>query len=49
MLMFEFGLGLDEPVEELIRQTPGLTLVELRRDLQGIPRVAIARRTAGGG
>ena len=43
-LMFEFGMGQDEPVADLIAGTPGLTLVELRSDLQGIPRVAIAQR-----
>jgi release factor glutamine methyltransferase len=44
-LMFEFGLGHAEAVAELIAATPGLALVDLRRDLQDIPRVAIARRT----
>jgi release factor glutamine methyltransferase len=44
-LMFEFGFGQDVAVEELIENTPGLTMVGLRRDLQGIARTAIARRT----
>jgi release factor glutamine methyltransferase len=44
MLMFEFGIGQDDDVRELIDAVPGLTLVDLRRDLQGIPRVAVARR-----
>jgi release factor glutamine methyltransferase len=44
-LMFEFGFGQDVAVEELIEKTPGLTMVGLRRDLQGIARTAIARRT----
>jgi release factor glutamine methyltransferase len=43
-LMFEFGFGQDVAVEELIESTPGLTMVGLRRDLQGIARTAIARR-----
>jgi release factor glutamine methyltransferase len=43
-LVFEFGLGQDVEVEELIARTPELTLVELRRDLQGIARTAIAQR-----
>jgi release factor glutamine methyltransferase len=44
MLMFEFGFGQADLVAGVIAGTPGLTLVELRRDLQNIPRVAIARR-----
>ena len=43
-LVFEFGLGQDVEVEELIARTPELRLVELRRDLQGIARTAIAQR-----
>ena len=42
--MFEFGFGQDVAVEELIEKTPGLTMVGLRRDLQGIARTAVARR-----
>jgi release factor glutamine methyltransferase len=44
-LFFELGVGQGGAVKELISQTPGLTMVDLRRDLQGIPRVAIARKT----
>jgi release factor glutamine methyltransferase len=43
-LVFEFGFGQDAAVEELIERTPGLRLVGLRRDLQGIARTAVARR-----
>jgi release factor glutamine methyltransferase len=43
-LMFEFGIDQAEAVEELIAATPGLRLSEIRPDLQGIPRLAIARR-----
>ena len=43
-LIFEFGLGQDVEVEDLIEASPELTLVGLRRDLQGIARTAIARR-----
>jgi release factor glutamine methyltransferase len=43
-LIFEFGFGQDMAVEQLIADEPGLTMVGLRRDLQGIARVAIARR-----
>jgi release factor glutamine methyltransferase len=43
-LIFEFGFGQDEAIEQLIERTAGLELIELRRDLQGIARTAIARR-----
>jgi release factor glutamine methyltransferase len=43
-LLFEFGYGQSDAVAELISTTGGLTMVGLRPDLQGIPRVAIARR-----
>ena len=43
-LIFEFGFGQAERVTELISQVPGLTMVGLRPDLQGIPRAAIAKR-----
>jgi len=42
-LIFEFGLGQDVEVEDLIDASPDLTLVGLRRDLQGIARTAVAR------
>jgi release factor glutamine methyltransferase len=44
-LIFEFGLGQDVEVEDLLEASPDLTLVGLRRDIQGIARTAIARRT----
>ncbi|MGH9143482.1 MAG: peptide chain release factor N(5)-glutamine methyltransferase [Vicinamibacterales bacterium] len=43
-LIFEFGLGQDVEVEHLLERSADLTLVGLRRDLQGIARTAIARR-----
>jgi release factor glutamine methyltransferase len=43
-LLFEFGLGQDVDVEELIAATPALTMIGLRRDLQGIARTAVVRR-----
>jgi release factor glutamine methyltransferase len=43
-LIFEFGLGQDVEVEHLLERSAELTLVGLRRDLQGIARTAIARR-----
>ena len=44
-LIFEFGFGQADAVTELTSSTPGLTMIQLRPDLQGIPRVAIATRT----
>jgi len=46
VLVFEFGFGQADAVSELISATPGLTMVDVRSDLQGIPRTAIARRTS---
>ena len=43
-LIFEFGLGQDVEIEDLIAGSPELELVELRRDLEGIARTAVARR-----
>jgi release factor glutamine methyltransferase len=43
-LVFEFGFGQADAISTLISTTPGLTLVGLRPDLQGIPRVAILKR-----
>jgi release factor glutamine methyltransferase len=44
-LVFEFGYGQDPEVEALVAATDALELVELRRDLQGIARTAVVRRT----
>jgi release factor glutamine methyltransferase len=43
-LMFEFGLGQSEGVRAIMAGEPRLALVDLRADLAGIPRVAVARR-----
>ena len=43
-LVFEFGLGQDVEIESLIAASRSLTLIEMRRDLQGIARTAVARR-----
>ena len=43
-LVFEFGFGQADAVANLIAAARGLVLIELRRDLQDIPRVAIAQR-----
>jgi release factor glutamine methyltransferase len=44
-LMFEFGFGQEVEVETLLRSAPDLTLLDLKRDVQGIARTAIARRS----
>ena len=44
-LAFEFGCGQDEDIERLVTAAAGLELLELKRDLQGIARTAVARRT----
>lgn len=43
-LIFEFGFGQDVEVESLVTSSSELTLVDLKRDLQGIARTAVARR-----
>jgi release factor glutamine methyltransferase len=43
-LMFEFSAGQDDAVDEMIARTAGLKMVDIRSDLQGIPRVAIVTR-----
>ena len=43
-LLFEFGFGQDEAVAQLISSEPRLRMIELRRDLAGIPRVAGGRK-----
>jgi release factor glutamine methyltransferase len=42
-LVMEFGAGKDEEVRETVEGTAGLVLETIREDLQGIPRVAVAR------
>ena len=42
--MFEFGFGQEIVADALIGATQGLTMIGLRRDLQGLARMAIARR-----
>jgi len=44
VLIFEFGVDQAERIAGLISATEGLTMIGVRRDLQGIPRTAIARR-----
>jgi release factor glutamine methyltransferase len=44
-LIFEFGFGQEVEVEELVKSATTLTLLDLKRDLQGIARTVVARRT----
>jgi release factor glutamine methyltransferase len=44
-LIFEFGWEQADAVESIVESTSELALAEVRHDLQGIPRVAIAQRT----
>ena len=44
LLIFECGIDQDAAIREMIAPTAGLELIEIRRDLAGIPRVAVARR-----
>jgi len=41
-LIFEFGFGQADDIRTLLSNTRSMVLLDLRRDLQGIPRVAIA-------
>ncbi|MFO7694284.1 MAG: peptide chain release factor N(5)-glutamine methyltransferase [Vicinamibacterales bacterium] len=43
-LVFEFGFGQAESVRGIIAAEPQLELVEIKADLAGIPRVAVAQR-----
>ncbi|MBM3772724.1 MAG: peptide chain release factor N(5)-glutamine methyltransferase [Acidimicrobiia bacterium] len=44
LLVFEFGYGQTTAIRKLLADTSGLTLVDVRNDLQGVPRTGIARR-----
>ena len=43
-LVMEIGAGQDAAVTEVVTCQPELTLVEIRKDLRGIPRAAVIRR-----
>jgi release factor glutamine methyltransferase len=43
-LLFEFGFGQADLVRGIVADEPRLELVDVRADLAGIPRVAVARR-----
>jgi release factor glutamine methyltransferase len=42
-LLIEIGMGQAEAVRAMVERTAGLTFVEIRPDLRGIPRVLVAR------
>jgi release factor glutamine methyltransferase len=44
VLAFEFGFGQEVEVEAIVNASPGLALLDLKRDFQGIARTAVARR-----
>jgi release factor glutamine methyltransferase len=44
-LIFEFGDGQEMAVRELISAGDGLRMVDVKRDLQGIERIAIVKPT----
>ncbi len=46
-LLFEFGYAQADVVREIISAAPALEFVDLRADLAGIPRVAVARKRQG--
>jgi len=43
-LVVEFGAGQDTPVCEMVAAHPALAVATIRSDLQGLPRVIVARR-----
>jgi release factor glutamine methyltransferase len=43
-LFMEIGFGQYTPIEAAIADVAGLSLIEIRHDLQGIPRVVVAKR-----
>jgi release factor glutamine methyltransferase len=45
-LVMEIGYGQDERLEQELETRPRITLVKMREDLQGIPRVAVIQRTS---
>jgi release factor glutamine methyltransferase len=47
-LLIEIGMGQAAAVCAMVERTSGLTFVEIRPDLQGIPRVLVARSRAAG-
>ena len=46
-LVMEIGAGQEAAVTEVVAGQPELSLVEIRKDLQGIPRATVIRRVGG--
>jgi release factor glutamine methyltransferase len=46
-LIVEFGDGQDDDVRELVGRYPRYRLLDIKEDLQGIPRTAIVQFNAG--
>lgn len=46
MLLMEIGFGQSEKVRSLVQSTPELDLLRISPDLQAIPRIVVAQRTA---
>jgi len=46
-LVFEMGIGQAAEAESILRRTSGLDFLEVRTDLAGIPRIAVAKRSGG--
>ena len=44
VLIVEFGFGQEEALSVFVRERSRLALMKVRRDLQGLPRVAVLRR-----
>jgi release factor glutamine methyltransferase len=42
-VIFEFGLGQDDEVRELVGRYPRYRMLDIKEDLQGIPRTAIVQ------
>jgi methylase of polypeptide subunit release factors len=46
ILIFEFGAGQEPLVGNALSRVPSLTLLELKHDLQDIPRAAVVQKSA---
>ncbi len=44
IFIFEFGAGQDEAVESIVEAAPALKLLDVKRDLQDIPRAVVAQK-----
>ncbi len=45
IFIFEFGAGQSEAVAAIVEAVPALTLIEVKHDLQDIPRAAVTQKT----